>query len=134
MFTVIGFRPRALLRAPRGFAALLGSAPLFALGLPTAVSAQDTVPDTGDAPAPVAAPANGKLIYTPADFARFAPKTALDMLNQVPGFSIRGENVERGLGQASGNILLNGERISGKSTSPITALQGIPAKNVVRIE
>jgi len=96
--------------------------------------AQDAVPETGDAPAPVAAPANGKLIYTPADFVRFAPKTALDMLNQVPGFSIRGENVERGLGQASGNVLLNGERISGKSTSPTTALQGISAKSVVRIE
>lgn len=117
---------------------MLGSASIFALGLPTAASAQDAAPETGDAAAPVAtpvaAPAGGKLIYTPADFARFAPKTALDMLNQVPGFSIRGENVERGLGQASGNILLNGERISGKSTSPTTALQAIPAKNVVRIE
>jgi hypothetical protein len=56
------------------------------------------------------------------------------MLNQVPGFSIRSENVERGLGQASGNVLLNGKRISGKSTDPVTALQAIPAKNVTRIE
>ena len=134
MFTVIGFHPLALLRAPRAFALLLGSASLLGLGLPGAASAQEAPPETGDAPAPVAAPAGGKLIYTPADFVRFAPKTALDMLNQVPGFSIRGENVERGLGQASGNILLNGERISGKSTSPTTALQAIPAKNVVRIE
>ncbi|HWH17884.1 MAG TPA: TonB-dependent receptor plug domain-containing protein [Allosphingosinicella sp.] len=70
----------------------------------------------------------------PADFARFAPKNALDMLSQVPGFSIRSEAMERGLGQASGNVLLNGKRISGKSTDPVTALQAIPAKNVKRIE
>ena len=113
-------------------AALLGTAAITSTAMPSAALAQEK--ETGDAPAPVAAPVNGKQVYTPADFARFAPKTALDMLNQVPGFSIKSENVERGLGQASGNILLNGERISGKSTSPITALQGIPAKSVVRIE
>jgi hypothetical protein len=113
---------------------MLGYGSLIALTLPSVALAQAAPPETGDAPPPVAAPEKGKLVYTPADFLRFAPKTALDMLNQVPGFSIRGENVERGLGQASGNVLLNGERISGKSTSPITALQGIPAKNVIRIE
>jgi hypothetical protein len=134
MVSVTRFSSLAGRRARPRLAALLRSASLAALGVPAAAAAQDAVPETGNAPAPVAAPANGKLIYTPADFVRFAPKTALDMLNQVPGFSIRGENVERGLGQASGNILLNGERISGKSTSPTTALQAIPAKNVVRIE
>jgi outer membrane receptor for ferrienterochelin and colicins len=120
-------------RARGGLAALLGCASMIGLA-PLPALAQDAVPETGDAPAPVSTPVNGKQVYAPADFARFAPKTALDMLSQVPGFSIRGENVERGLGQASGNILLNGERISGKSTNPITALQAIPAKNVIRIE
>ena len=34
----------------------------------------------------------------------------------IPVYSIRGEDTgSRGLGQASGNVLLNGERISGKS-------------------
>lgn len=98
------------------------------------VQAQDAEPETGDAPPPVATATSGKRVYVPADFARFAPRTALDMLSQVPGFSIRSENVERGLGQASGNVLLNGKRISGKSTDPVNALQAIPAKNVVRIE
>lgn len=124
--------PRAAL------AALLGCASLAGLALPGAALAQDapTPPPTGDAPAPVAAPApNGKRVYTPADFTRFAPKTALDMLSQVPGFSIRGEDTStRGLGQATGNVLLNGKRISGKSTDPVTALQAISAKNVTRIE
>lgn len=98
------------------------------------IHAQEAETDTGDAPPAVASQANGKGVYTPADFARFAPKTALDMVSQVPGFSVRSEAVERGLGQASGNVLLNGERISGKSTNPVTALQAIPADNVVRIE
>ena len=98
--------------------------------------AQDASPPTGDAPPPVSKPAPaGKRVYVPADFVRFAPRTALDMLNQVPGFSVRGEDTNsRGLGQASGNVLLNGERISGKSTDPVTALQSIPAGNVQRIE
>jgi hypothetical protein len=97
--------------------------------------AQDAAPATGDAPPPVSAPAGTKRVFTPADFTRFAPKTALDMLNQVPGFSIRGEDTSsRGLGQASGNVLLNGKRVSGKSTDPVTALQAIPAGNVTRIE
>jgi len=53
-------------------------------------------------PAPSqAAPAPNKRIYAAADFARFAPKTAYDMLVQVPSFTIRtADTTERGLGQA----------------------------------
>ncbi|UUR08339.1 TonB-dependent receptor plug domain-containing protein [Sphingomonas glaciei] len=121
----------------RGFhrrAMLLGYASTMALSAP-ALAQEASPPATGDAPAPVSAPAGNKRVYTPADFTRFAPRTALDMLNQVPGFSIRGEDTSsRGLGQASGNVLLNGKRISGKSTDPVTALQAIPSGNVTRIE
>ncbi|HEX8525588.1 TonB-dependent receptor plug domain-containing protein, partial [Allosphingosinicella sp.] len=123
-----------------GFPGLLACASLLALAMPASAYAQDpeagqdAKPETGDAPAPVATPVNGKGVYTQADFARFAPKTALDMLSQVPGFTIRTETVERGLGQATGNVLLNGKRISGKSTDPSTALRAIPAGNVTRIE
>ena len=93
--------------------------------------------ETGDAPPPAPAlPATveGAKSYTPADFARFAPNTALDMLRQVPGFIIKGQNVERGLGQASGNVLINGQRISGKSNDAVTELGRIPASSVVRID
>ncbi|HWH17723.1 MAG TPA: Plug domain-containing protein, partial [Allosphingosinicella sp.] len=76
----------------------------------------------------------GPKTYTPQDFARFAPKNALDMLRQVPGFIIQGASQERGLGQASGNVLINGQRISGKSNDAITELSRIPAGSVVRIE
>jgi hypothetical protein len=104
------------------------------------VHAQETAPQTGDAPPPqgaVVVPADaatGKRVYTPADFTRFAPKTAYDMLSQVPGFTIRGADQERGLGQASENVLINGQRIANKSGGAIDELQRTPAANVARIE
>jgi hypothetical protein len=92
---------------------------------------------TGDAPPPVApAPATveGARTFTPADFTRFAPKNALDMLRQVPGFAIREASQERGLGQATGNVLINGQRISGKSNDVLTELGRVPSQNVTRID
>lgn len=72
--------------------------------------------------------------YVPADFTQFAPRTALDMLNRVPGFAIREEELDRGLGEASGNVVINGQRISGKSNDVVTELSRIPAASVERIE
>ena len=92
---------------------------------------------TGDAPppeAPTPATVAGRQTYTPADFARFSPKTALDMLNQVPGFSIKSEDQGRGLGEASTNVLINGERVALKSESISDRLQRISAEKVERIE
>lgn len=60
-------------------------------------------------------PVEGSRTYVPADFAQFAPQTALDMLNRVPGFAIKQEDDARGLGQATGNVVINGQRLSGKS-------------------
>jgi hypothetical protein len=82
------------------------------------------------APAPVA----NKRIFVAADFARFSPRTALDMLRQVPGFSIRKPDEERGLGQASENVLINGARINNKSGGAADELSRVPAGNVERIE
>jgi outer membrane receptor for ferrienterochelin and colicins len=79
-------------------------------------------------------PADSRRTYVPADFVQFAPKTALDMLNRVPGFAVRAEDEERGLGEASGNVLINGQRISAKSNDVVTELNRIPAQNVERIE
>lgn len=72
--------------------------------------------------------------YAAAEFARYAPRNALEMLRQVPGFVIREATQERGFGQASGNVVINGERISGKSNDVLDALARIPAANVERIE
>ena len=74
-------------------------------------------------------------VYTPADFTRFAPTNALDMLNQVPGFAVRNDDDQgRGLGQASTNVLINGERPSSKSQSVTDQLSRITTANVERIE
>ena len=81
------------------------------------------------------ATAAAKKTYVPADFARFAPKTAFDMLAQVPGFTIRtNDNSQRGLGQAQENVLINGERIANKSGGAVDQLQRIAATSVERIE
>src|SRR5438309_9506511 len=86
-------------------------------------------------PAAAAAPASAsKRVYTSADFVRFAPKTAYDMLAQVPGFTIRSADQERGLGQASENVLINGQRIANKSGGAIDQLRRTAASNVDRIE
>ncbi len=93
--------------------------------------------ETGGAPPPeptLPAAVEGAKTFLPADFARFAPRNALDMLRNVPGFTIREATQERGLGAATGNVLINGQRISGKSNDVITELGRIPASNVVRIE
>src|SRR5213082_398060 len=86
-------------------------------------------------PATPPAPANvTKRVYTPADFARFAPKTAYDMLSQVPSFTIRSADQERGLGQASENVLINGQRNTDKSGGAVDLLKRTSAANVDRIE
>ncbi len=72
--------------------------------------------------------------FVPGDFERFAPRSALDMAQQIPGFSIREDDGERGLGQANTNVIVNGQRISGKSNGPVAALQRIPTEEVVRLE
>jgi len=72
--------------------------------------------------------------YTPDYFTQYAPRTALDMAVQIPGFSISGGgNTKRGLGQGGANVLINGKRISGK-TSANDRLSRINAASVVRIE
>ena len=86
-------------------------------------------------PAAAAAPASAsKRVYTSADFVRFAPKTAYDMLAQVPSFTIRSADQERGLGQASENVLINGQRITDKSGGAVDQLKRTAAQAVDRIE
>ncbi|WP_168453804.1 TonB-dependent receptor plug domain-containing protein [Sphingopyxis microcysteis] len=104
------------------------------------VMAQETAA-TGEAPPPAATATaatgvdgSARQVFTAADFARYAPTNAYDMLNQVPGFSIRDNENLRGLGQATGNVLFNGERPSNKGDDMYTQLSRIPAGNVERIE
>ena len=112
----------------------------IAAALATPALAQETAVPSGDTPPPAAtevaptATAPARQVYTPADFARYAPVNAYDMLNQVPGFQIRDSEELRGLGQATGNVLFNGKRPSNKADDMYTQLSRIPAGNVERIE
>jgi hypothetical protein len=112
---------------------LLASASALALAL--MISAPALAQETGDLPPPTPTPtAAGGQVYTPADFARFAPRNARDLLVQVPGFSIRSEDQARGLGEASANVLINGERVTTKSEGIDTQLGRISIDRVVRVE
>ncbi len=71
--------------------------------------------------------------FDPAYFARYNPSSVLDMVNQVPGFSVQEGDSVRGFGGAAGNVLINGERPSTK-TGLNQLLQRTPASAVVRIE
>jgi len=100
-----------------GLALLDAAAPCFAQGVPEPVSSAQAQ------------------VYEPAFFARFAPQTAADMVGNVPGFSITGnDGDERGFGQASQNVLINDRRVSGKANDAATALGRIAAESVLRIE
>ncbi len=66
-------------------------------------------------------------------FEQFAPRTALDMVSRVPGFQLDSSDFKRGLGQGGANVLINGERVTGK-TDVGSQLNRIVAANVTRIE
>ena len=96
------------------------------------VAAQTAIPANGDLQPRVE---DNREIYIAAQFARFNPRTALDIVQQVPGFIIdTGDNNTRGLGQADENVLINGARIAGKNNDAVTVLGRISASNVLRIE
>lgn len=113
-------------RKPRSLAALTLATALCA---PAAAMAQTTT-----APASAAATATDGSVFTPDYFARFAPQTAYDMLSQVPGFTIVAADTKRGLGQASENVLINGQRVTDKSGGAVAQLQMVSAGDVLRIE
>lgn len=74
-------------------------------------------------------------IYEPGYYARYSPRSALDMVQQTPGFTItEGDAEKRGLGQGGANVLINSQRISSKATNAEDALGRISADRVVRIE
>jgi hypothetical protein len=72
--------------------------------------------------------------YPPAFFAPYRPVTALDMVEQVPGFRIDDGGQSRGFGGAAGNVLIDGERPSSKQDGVSAILSRIPAGRVAAIE
>jgi outer membrane cobalamin receptor len=136
---VLEFKREISMLVSRSFrVALLAGTAIFAA--PALAQTASPPSDPAVVPPPVAKPAGTKRVYVPADFARFAPKTAYDMLVQVPGFTIRtSRDQERGLGQANENVLINGERINNKNygggdAGAVDELHRVPAADVERIE
>ncbi len=107
-----------------GLAALTAAAPAMAQQAETVPAVQSASPNSSQ-----------PQVYEPAFFSRFAPKTAADMVGNIPGFEISGGNDgERGFGQAKQNVLINGRRVSGKANDAATVLSRIAADTVLRIE
>ncbi|WP_374405479.1 TonB-dependent receptor [Pelagerythrobacter sp.] len=127
-------RRRLLAGAAAGVLAYASAAQAQSGADPAAGPQADTPPVEAPSSPDPGASADKRQVFLPADFARYAPKNALDMLQQVPGFSIRESEQLRGLGQATGNVLFNGNRPANKSDFLTTILQRIPAATVIRIE
>ncbi len=121
---------------------LLWSSALSLLWSPVwinAAQAQDANDEDGVASCPVKCeptPETSSAVtaYQPDFFSTYNPVTALDMVRQVPGFSISNGEQARGFGGTAGNVLVNGERPSTKSNNLEEILQRIALSRVVRIE
>ncbi|HET7605826.1 MAG TPA: TonB-dependent receptor plug domain-containing protein [Sphingomicrobium sp.] len=105
-----------------------------------------TLPARAAQPGGQAAPAPAQdsrtTVYQADFFAQFAPRTALDIVEHVPGFqldlgstqSVNGSVDVRGFAGTAGNVVINGARPSTKSERLDVTLQRIPAQRVVRVE
>jgi len=118
---------RSMMLTPSPAVLLIGAA---AAALWPSQAAANTAGETLDETGTASTEANTRRTFTPEDFSRFAPRSALDMARQIPGFSIEEGDGARGLGQADTNVLINGRRISGKSNGPVEALGRIPAEGL----
>ncbi len=119
-------------------ALLLATAGMAALTLATGAMAQ------ANAAQPAAAPSgqtSRTTVYQAAFFAQYAPRTALDITQHVPGFTLdlgnsqgaNGQDV-RGFAGTAGNVVFNGSRPSTKAETLDTTLSRIPAQRVIRVE
>jgi len=113
---------RTLLLATAGMAALAPS-----------ISAAAQIETPGPAAQP---PSTGRTTsYDAAFFAQYAPRTALDIAQRVPGFNLDlGNSDIRGFAAAAGNVVINGARPSSKAETLETTLSRIPARRVSKVE
>lgn len=111
---------------------LLAGTAAFALFQPTPLSAAQAGADIAAASAP--APARSTS-YDSKYFAQYAPRTALDIVNRIPGFTLDlGNSDLRGFSGAAGNVVIDGQRPSSKSESLADTLARIPASRVARVD
>jgi hypothetical protein len=99
-------------------------------------------PANGQPAAPSQSQTSRTTTYDAAFFAQFAPRSALDIVNHVPGFQLDlgstqtalGSVDVRGFAGTAGNVVINGSRPSSKAETVDTTLSRIPAQRVVRVE
>ncbi|MES3008602.1 MAG: TonB-dependent receptor [Pseudomonadota bacterium] len=97
--------------------------------------AQDTA--NLNAPGVIVADAGNRVIYTADYFSQYNVITASDQLERVPGIQDifgGGGGGQRGFGSSGDQILINGNRVSGKSNDVGSVLQRIQARQVLQIE
>ncbi|MEO7634906.1 MAG: outer membrane beta-barrel protein [Sphingomicrobium sp.] len=81
------------------------------------------------------APGARSTSYDAKYFAQYAPRTALDIVRRIPGFSLElGDTNLRGFSGAAGNVVIDGQRPSSKSESLEDLLARIPASRVSRVD
>lgn len=120
-----------VLFAALALSGLSGSATIEAQSIPSPTAAAQVQKPS------ITQPTQAKTIirYGTAFFADKNPKTALDMVNVLPGFAFSiGDTSIRGYAAAAGNVLIDGERPSDKQFTLDTALNQIPADRVEYIE
>lgn len=116
---------------------MLGRMMVSALALTGVAYAQEAPPAPAAATSERVVPTStsaDRVIYEASQFAQFNPQTALDMVSQIPGFSLDGGEERRGFSGAVGNVLIDGVRPSTKSQGVGGILSRIPASQVVRLE
>jgi hypothetical protein len=120
------------LRATVAVAALIAASPAAAQDQAAPVAAARTAPAAGS---------SRTTVYDAAFFAQYAPRTALDIAQRVPGFTLdlgnnqsaNGQDV-RGFAGTAGNVVFNGARPSTKAETLDVTLTRIPAQRVIRVE
>lgn len=117
---------------------LLATVGVAALGASPALA---QLPSPGDTPKATPAQGSRTTAYDAAFFNQYAPRTALDIVQRIPGFSLDLGNSSaasgvdvRGFAGTAGNVVINGARPSTKSETLDTLLSRIPASRVVRVE
>ena len=78
-------------------------------------------------------------VYPAEMFAEYNPVTVADILDRIPGARVGGGGPpgggpRRGLRSSSSSILVNGDRLTGKSANPSALLSRIAAERLDRIE
>jgi hypothetical protein len=115
---------------------------MAALALTTGAPAQSAPTPSAQPSAQPSARNSRTTVYEAAFFSQYAPRTAYDIVQRVPGFALDlgatqtnlGSVDVRGFAGTAGNVVINGARPSTKAETLDVTLARIPAQQVVRVE